>query len=321
MAKAVNDHLVRVATRLLNKMQLECGVAAAQAVRGPLMLNIVFFVLARAHLAESLKATPQANAGLSRRSLAASIQEPPETVRRHVRRLIEAGLAFDVEGKVQTSQEALQQEAFQTWRATIIDAFIDLLVALKTSGWTFPKRSTQREIETRRIQLAAFDCWFLAIDFTKPLFGSLERLCLFGAVLCAGTQALTEDADRGRQYATVEHIPPRELRPAVSLSKVARLLNTPYASLWRCSRELIDIGLLTASADGLAVSHDWLANPATGRGLLFILSRFEDILLRLAREGFDFDHPEQYYVSVHDRRWSILDRGWAFSAETKLLTL
>ena len=185
-------------------------------------------------------------------AVAKSTGIPYETVRRHVRRLQADGLCVSVEGGIIIPTSTIQGPGYhralvETWEA--LNAFV---TDAATVGLVGHPAARIEVTDARRQALRLMMNFFLdSLDQMARTLGMETLSVLIGRYVSnANVRHLIENTELGRQYASLDAVPPDELRRPVSVYAAAKALLIPYETVRRHAKLLVEKGLLERRADG-----------------------------------------------------------------------
>lgn len=254
--------------------------ALAQALEtfGNLNRALIFAATARA-----CGPFDQANAPrrpVSINALAASLDRPFETVRRHATGLIEDGILTRLPGGLSVSLQAIADPGL----AGMIDHGHDLLVRLiedcRAADFALPRARADAAYDPRSGAGIALDLLLAAVECHGRREAQLTRLALLLAI---------EWADRRHRADARDDAAARGIRTSVA----ARILGLPYATASRNIEELIEAGRLRRTPDGLAPADDDAVASASRTAMA---NRARQLVGRLARAGFPMQNPATAYI-------------------------
>ncbi|MDQ0465543.1 hypothetical protein QO010_003332 [Caulobacter ginsengisoli] len=237
-------------------------------------------------------------------ALAQSLRLPYETTRRYVAKLIDSGQALRVERGVIVPMAAMEAPpvrlASVQFHASLrrfveilvkVGAYPDLLGPRPTTGRKPhlatvsgpPQANTLRRIArtTNSFYLRTAELLADAAD------GDLVRGIVFLGIIQANVQALNTDLNLSLQYASINDIPPDELRRPISVYALAQSLDLPYETTRRYVQKLIEDGRCTREPAGIVVSRTVLAQPAMVAALERNYANLAHYLAALVRDGLD----------------------------------
>lgn len=221
-------------------------------------------------------------------ALAKELELPYETARRHANKLVTAGLCDRSEDGLLIPREVYDRSTMQAAVETNWHETLRFIEALAVFGVRAPSPPATRPgpADVRR-QVLRVSVEFL-LDSLSLLTGAIE-LDFLGALLAiaitrANTQHLTEDP--AAPYASLNEMPPDDLRRPVSVYALARTLRLPYETTRRHAGQLVAAGLCDRTpGGGLIVPLRVVAIPSLMRGVEINWRTTQRYLTTLAELG------------------------------------
>ncbi|MFL9842434.1 ArsR family transcriptional regulator [Sphingomonas sp. ST-64] len=254
--------------------------ALAGAVEAFGNLNSALIFAATARACGPFDQTAARRRPVSINALAASLDRPFETVRRHATALIDQGILTRSPGGLSVTMQTIADPRI----AGLIDHVHDLLVRLiedcRASGFALPGPRSDTAYDPRSGIAIALDLMLAAVECHGRREAQLTRLALLLAI---------DWADHSRR-ARIDDL---TSEPAIRTSVAARILGLPYATASRNIEGLVKEGLLRRTDAGLApVADDDIAEACR----VAIANRTRQLIGRLAQAGFPMQHPATAYI-------------------------
>jgi DNA-binding IscR family transcriptional regulator len=206
-------------------------------------------------------------------SVAREINVPYETARRHVAKLIKAGLCVKTGDGLLIPREiylrpALLRATEENWRQAL--GFLRDLAAAGVEA--APQPAPPPGLDVRRQVLRLTVNMFLeAVEVLMARIGlDLVHTLLCITIVQMNVRHITENPEVAAAYSGLLDIPPDEARRPVSVYAVARQMGLPYETARRHVRQMTEAGLLARDSGGgvwmPASVHnrpDWVAGAET----------------------------------------------------------
>jgi DNA-binding IscR family transcriptional regulator len=203
-------------------------------------------------------------------AVAREINIPYETARRHVAKLIEAGLCVKTgEGLLIPSEiyrrPALLKAAVENWRQVL--GFLRDLAAVGVEAQPQPTPPPPGLDVRRQVLRLTVNMFLEAVEVLMARIGlDLVHTLLCITIVQMNVRHIAENPDVAAAYSGLLDIPPDEERRPVSVYAVAREMGLPYETARRHVRQMTEAGLLARDSGGgvwmLASVHnqaDWIA--------------------------------------------------------------
>lgn len=176
------------------------------------------------------------------RRMALMLRDPPETTRRRVNRMRDAGLLHLSPAGVSLAPTAACEAIVRTYLTATHDLFIRLIEDMAATTDLDLPVAPQPRFTFGDVVLRALDTILLPIDTFYPV-GAFHAFLLWGALTAVAVRDVTYDPVLSRRYAAT--IPPDAVRRSVSLRRLAAAMPLPYATAWRQMKALHEAGLVT----------------------------------------------------------------------------
>lgn len=216
-------------------------------------------------------------------ALAASLRRPFETTRRNANALIASGLLARAENGLHVPIQAITDPRAAAFGDHCHDLLVRMIEDARESNLTLPASRTDMAYDPRSGVGIAFDLLLSGFECRDGDDRNLARIALLTAVEWANARS-SAAAD------------PHTARGTARPSMIARMLGLPYATAARNIDALVAQGALIRSANGLAVPHDRLAEPAAVDSRLALANRARQLLGRLSQAGFPMHQPSIGYI-------------------------
>lgn len=291
----------RVATRLIMEMQVDGAATMTRALGADFDRAVIFLALLReaSEIRDHAKGTATARGtsrpGTSVNALAASLDRPFETVRRHVNALIEAGLCLRDGAHIRVVRGVADDETIGTALTRLHDIMIRLIEDMADFDLPLPPLRPSTQHDERATVAAAIDLLLIAIEFHAAQHGNWLEVILYGCIMVANARSITYHREHANSYSESNTVPPESLRLPVSAPAVARALGLPYSTVGRHVARMASDGRLVRRPGGLIVSTTWMSTPSQLGGARIVAERTAQIFARLAASGFAFDRPATLY--------------------------
>ncbi|MEG3147458.1 ArsR family transcriptional regulator [Sphingomonas sp. RT2P30] len=321
LAEAPRRPRNRIATRIIMEMQVGGAATITRAFGGNFDRAVIFFALLREASALRDHAKGMATAhgtsrpGASVNALAASLDRPFETVRRHIMALIAAGLCRRDGALVRVAPEAIADKTIAAALNQLHDIMIRLIEDMVDFALPLPAQRCGVPHDRHATIAAAIDLLLIAIEFHAGQHDDWLEVLLYGSVMVANARPITYDGERAHRYSESDTVPPESLRLPVGTAAVARALGLPYSTAGRHIARMLADGRLQRRRGGLIVSTAWMSTPSQLSGARVVAERTAQILARLAASGFALDRPVSLYLNG---RPALLDFGPRFASPARL---
>lgn len=292
----------RQLARLASHHFLNTTGLIAQVVNADLVTALTFLTISRANVREltddrelaqefsALEAVPPDDLrhGVSVYAVARDLGVPYETVRRHVRKLRDAGVVdsgpegLTIPQRVYASPNQIQavEENWTLARTFVADA---VRMGLAAPG---PHAPPQADVRRQVVRLSIV--YFL--DSLGVIGRALDLDALSGMIFLAigrgNLSYFAHDPEARAPYAGIGSIPPDELRRPVSTYAVSRSLNLPYETTRRYGLKLIEQGWVERNANGgLLVPASVVARPSLIQGVIALSELTQTYLAEMIALG------------------------------------
>lgn len=289
----------RLIGRIAAEMAIDCMIATRRAhfdvfSGGATYDRVVLFLALMRHAACPLAGARTKARAMSISGLAASLNQPFETLRRHVQRLALAGLAIRSSDGVTIPESACESPVMLALAHRIHDVMVAMIDDLVRLGVPMPD---SRSVETRPAETlhAALDMILYLSERTRPVYGTSLSAMALNTIVAANVRAITYDPVLARQYGRIDAIPPDHLRRPITVAALARALTLPHSTVAREVRRLKDAGLVRIGADGVIVDRNALAITVLSDSNRAATVRAVQLAQRLRNGGFDFANPARHY--------------------------
>ena len=201
-------------------------------------------------------------------ALARGMGVPYESARRHVAKLIKAGMCERVHDGIIVpahvyERPALRQATIRNWDRTL--AFLRELAQVGLVR--APGRPAGQDQRRQVIRLSTDFFLDEMAMLGRTIASDPANALLYVAVVRANTWHLTIDPELSREYAGLDAIPPDETRRPVSIYAMARDLRIPYETTRRYALRLEEAGMVERTpGGGLVVPARVHALPALMAG-------------------------------------------------------
>jgi predicted transcriptional regulator len=277
----------RYITRCLVEFQLDSLRHALALFPGDLTRAIIFVLVARLSAADWVSgpviAQPRQATPFSVNALAASLDRPFETVRRHIMAMVADGIcAKSPQGVILAPAPAREAEviAFFAGHAQILHRLADKIARHDVA---IARPATPLGDQLRLMVTAALDLGLIALENNEHQ--SWFELIIHGAMIHECGIAFINDAALARAYGNVV-IPDAMWRP-VTIRVIAEKYGMPYATVRRHIDAMQSVGMLRKGKGGYTLSTEWTAQPAriamSNQTVLYLLRHMR----ALAASGID----------------------------------
>lgn len=280
---------IRIVTRLLAEMQTAILSVGVNALGGDLNRFVIFTLISRQ--------TFDGNASISTASLAASLNRPYETVRRHANGLVAAGLCERRRDGFAVVGSALHHPNMAQLIVTAHDSFVRLVDDLARHGIPMPE---PRSIEIYRPQVglqAVADIMLAVADNNQGTHEDWVDLVIYSTIFCANVGRAARDPDFVRTYRDETRLVLADAYDPIRPSRIAHVTGISDTTVRRRVAAMLADGRILGSRKGVIVSDAWLNRPlsvATSTSSYYGVRR---ILQRVALGGFPFANPSAAYLA------------------------
>ena len=300
---AAGDLPIWLIHRFVVEMQIASNAACNAAIRAathrpaPLNRATYFLLILRCDRCFSDAAarpgsTVKPAGGISVSAIAASLDQPFETARRHVNALIDDGLCERRGPRVVVRRDMFDRPAVRQLLQDQHDILLRFIANVAAAGIALPVAHERDGDNPLATVAAAIDLSLAACEYGAPLFESWLQMRVLNAVFAGNTRQITANADLSRYFAFEAPTPPNALLIPVTPAEVARVLDLSVATARRHVRAAIDAGLLERRRSGVVYTEKMLALGGEGVLARAASQRALRTLERLAIEGHRFDEPD-----------------------------
>lgn len=221
-------------------------------------------------------------------AVAKDLDIPYETVRRHVRRLVETGALQAVPGGLIAPAQALitpdaVRAIYESWQLTL-----DLVDELGDYGIGTPGELSPAGPEVgRRVVRLAVDYFLSATcDMARHTQLDVMSVLILRTISVGNVEHLTHDRAQNLAYGALDTVPDDDQRRPVSVFAVAKFLAIPYETARRHILKLVELGLVERrSKAGMVVPARVIASPSMLEATQVSNAVTTVFLERLARAG------------------------------------
>jgi hypothetical protein len=288
---------IRIVTRLLAEMQTAIVAAGVRALDGGLERFAIFTLIVRQTMPD-LGGDSGANLGrtISVYSLASSMSQPYETVRRHVNALVELGLCVRLEGGVAATPDGLQLPQFAALMIETHDRFVRLIEDMAALDLPMPNPRAGVDYDLRAGVQVAVDMMLAAADTNRGTHEDIVELSLFSTILCGNLARMAKDRTLALRYRDQRELVPDELLDAMRISVLARVIGLPDTTVRRRVGTMVAEGKLIRKGSGVVISQAWMNDEECMATSLGSYRNTRRLLERMATTGFPFHAPTSAYV-------------------------
>ena len=279
--RGVGDHVETLPLRFLRRRMIHLAAAMqremAGAFGGDFKQAVYFYTLMLSGVAHLPYDSPEARRaaegldapeeGLRRpttmAALAASLQQSPETVRRHVMALQAQGLCEKVEGGFVVPGRAvasgppadamrrfapLVNETLERMAAFGVD--LDAIAGQIDSRPPDAPEEAPSDLVQARVML---DLYLRVLEQWKADYGTLLDSFIIATIIAENTNHFDDDPSLGLRYAWLDTQPPDAERRPITVMQLSRLVGAPYATLRRRLAHFMEISSVVSTPQGLIV--------------------------------------------------------------------
>lgn len=288
---------IRIVTRLLAEMQTAIVASGVRALDGGLERFAIFTLIVRQTMPD-LGGDSGAYIGraISVYSLASSMSQPYETVRRHVNALVELGLCLRLEGGVAATPDGLRLPAFASLMIETHDRFVRLIADMSTLDLPLPRPRPGTSYDLRSGVQVAVDMMLAAVDTNRGTHEDIVELALFSTILSGNLARMARDRALALKYRDQREPVPDELLDAMRISVLARVMGLPDTTVRRRVGVMVAEGKLIRKGSGVIISQAWMNDDACLATSLASYRNTRRLLERMATTGFPFQAPASAYV-------------------------
>ena len=309
---ALNELPLRFLRRRMTCLAAAMQREMAEAFSGDFRQAVFFYTLMLsgvAHLPYDSPAARRAAEGLDapdeglRRpttmaALAASLQQAPETVRRHVLKLQAQGLCEKVEGgfvvpgrAVASGPPADAMRRFQPLVDRTLAHMAAFHVDLDAIAGQLDSRPLPEPPESASSLLEArvmLDLYLRVLEQWRADYGTLLDSLIIATIVAENTDHFDDDPSLGLRYAWLDTPPPDDERRPVTLTRLCRLVGAPYATVHRRLMPYIELGRVISTPQGLFITAAALDAPDMVQLNASALANASRFLVELRRLGRRF---------------------------------
>ncbi len=280
VAMAVDEKQLpdRLITRFLCEAQLACAVDVLRGFKGNYCRGATFLLVWR----HGLNRIHSPAKNISINAIAASLDLPYETVRRHMHKLVEAGLCLMDRNGARLNPSARTKAFIAERTESRLAAFRQMLADLARFDVAFPEGLLTENLSADAVAATLIDLELCSMEFHRPGTRTAMELCIIVAFLTANIREVTYSDELAECFGRWDTPVPTLLRKPISINRVSAILGVPYATLWRHVQKMIATGHLTEHRDGYIVATEWIARPETIEASRKVISYFRRSLFDLA---------------------------------------
>lgn len=119
--------------------------------------------------------------------------------------------------------------------------------------------------------------------------GGLLTAVILRAIVAANTGHLDDDPETSARYASLDSVPPDELRRPVSVLSLSQSLGLPFETTRRHVNKLTQAGFCKRVAGGVVTPAATMRGPAEDQALLANMANLGRLFRALKRVGVVFD--------------------------------
>ncbi len=296
-ANAEEFPAIRIVTRLLAEMQTGIVASGVRALDGGLERFAIFTLIVRQTMPD-LEGDSGANMGrtISVYSLASSMSQPYETMRRHVNALVDMGLCVRLEGGVAATPDGLRLPHFAALMIETHDRFVRLIDDMAALDIAMPRSRPGVPYDLRVGVQIAVDMMLAAADTNRGTHEDIVELALFSSILCGNLARVAKDRALALKYRDQRELVPDELLDAMRISVLARVIGLPDTTVRRRVGTMVSEGKLIRKGSGVVISQAWMNDEACMATSLASYRNTRRLLERMATTGFPFEAPASAYV-------------------------
>jgi len=275
---------VRPATRLLAELQTSLLATGVRVFGGRIDRFIIYTLAARVTGLSDAEAA--AMVPTSAHALAASLDRPYETIRRHVNALIEDGLCVRHGNRIHVTPEGLRRPRVAHLMRWAHDCFVRFVEDLAVAGETLPPPRGNTPYEMATGVRTAVDIMLAVLQTNRDKHAGWLDLVLFSTVVAANCRGHALDGG---------HSPADRPVPARA---VARTIGVAPATANRHLSAMTATGQLVRGRGGFRLNGAWLAHPGAQAVSDASVQNIRRLLGGLAAQGFPFDDPARAYLAA-----------------------
>ncbi len=240
----------------------------------------------------ALRSVPPGAISIS--ALAAALQRPFETVRKHVHTLAADGWCALTSRGLTVLDAALDRPATRRMIDDIHDRLVGVIVDLQDLDYAMPEARAPA-IDHPRLNKLAVEFYLKACETAIVEHGGWLPAYIFLAVMMANARPLTFDRTLAGRFAGLDTPPPESERTPVDMGHLALALHLPYSTVRRHVAAQIRMGRIVRRDGGLMVpvSQLQVQSSLLTSGQLNV--RLNQLLVQAAAAGFPFADPTRAY--------------------------
>lgn len=236
------------------------------------------------------------NAAISINAVAASLNRPFETVRRHVNALIAADVCLRTPRGIRMQPDIAALPALHRAVRQVHDLMVMLIGYAHRHGITLPAARPGVAYQPGATIAATLDLILAAAEYLHDYYADWMEMAIVNAVIAANARTVTFDPQLAHRYAFADTVPPESLRIPVAVAEIARALRIPYSTVQRQANRSIARGQLKRVTGGVMITTEFLEASAVRDAGPVASSRAMRAFGRLVPGGFPFDRPESCYI-------------------------
>lgn len=275
---------IRAATRHLAELQTSLMATGVRAFGGRIDRFIIYTLAARVTGLSDAEAA--AMMPTSAHALAASLDRPYETIRRHVNALIDDGLCVRHGNRIHVTPEGLRRPRLAHLLRWAHDCFVRFVEDLRTAGEVLPAPRSGIPYEMANGVRTTVDIMLAVLQTNREKHAGWLDLILFSTVVAANC--------RNRR---VGDPLVRADRP-VSSRMIARTIGVTPVTAHRHLLAMTVTGQLVRVRGGFCVNGAWFTDPTSQAVSDASLQNIRRLLGGLAAQGFPFDDPARAYLGA-----------------------
>lgn len=275
---------VRAVTRLLAELQTSLMAHGVRVFGGRIDRFIIYTLAARVTGLSDAEAA--AMVPTSAHALAASLDRPYETIRRHVNALIEDGLCVRHGNRIHVTSEGLRRPRIAHLMRWAHDCFVRFIEDLAATGEALPPARSSISYEMANGVRTAVDIMLAVLQTNREKHAGWLDLILFSTVVAANC----------RNHRVSDRLTHAD-RPVPSRT-VARMIGVTPVTAHRHLLAMTVTGQLVRTRGGFRVNSLWLSHPTAQAVTDASLRNIRRLLGALAAQGFPFDDPARAYLGA-----------------------
>ena len=292
----------RLIGRLGAEFVIDCLVATRHAcfaafTGGATYDRVVLYLALMRHAACPLPGARVAPGAVSIAGLAASLNQPFETLRRHVQGLERHGLVERTSAGVILTTSHCYSPEMLALAHHIHDAMVSMIADLLRLGISMPPTRQVDRCRPAETLNSALDMALYLCERMRPVHGTSLAAVVTNVIVTANVRSITHDPVLAMQYGAIDTIPPDHLRRPIKVASIARAISLPYSTVAREVKRLSATGVATIHPDGVIVNRGALAKIALTDNNRAATFRTVQIVQRLRNGGFNFTDPDRHYFA------------------------